>query len=86
MTTGANDSGGPETRNSAGFDSPRPPLTAIEPREAIISTYRDTSLGICIILTVADLRALGINTEEATTVQYWIDPETDQLKIASQAD
>jgi hypothetical protein len=52
-----------------------------EPREATISEYRNQALGICLVLTIRDLRALGLNVTETSTVQYWI--EANQLRIAS---
>lgn len=72
-----------ETNDSTNQE-PQGQSLATEPREATVSEYHDQPLGICLILTIEDLRALGVNTVETTKVQYWI--ESNHLKIASQTE
>jgi len=57
-----------------------------EPREASVSKYRDQPLGVCLLLTIADLRELDITVEDTRVVQYWVDSEDNQLKISPQED
>lgn len=51
-------------------------------REAKIAQHRGEKIGVCIVLTVTELRALGVDTESANTVRYWVSEEDGQLKFA----
>ncbi len=58
--------------------------TKSNPRIASLSKFHDQPLGVCVVLTAADLTALGINPSGVTTVLYWIDPDEQQLCLSGQ--
>jgi len=52
-------------------------------RDARVAEYDDMRIGVCIYLTVRDLRELGINLSqiESDVVEYTIDGETSRLVV-----
>lgn len=54
-------------------------------REAKVTVYDGSPVGLCLFLSVSDLAELeiSINQSQSTTVEYSIDPTTGQLKIQS---
>lgn len=49
-------------------------------RVATVSASSDTAVGVCIFLTVNDLRELGIPVS-AGEIEYSIDSRTDQIAV-----
>lgn len=60
--------------------------TSDQSRRATVSTEDGSALGVCLYLTPADLRALGIDPECTDAISYEIDAETGQLTIRDAAD
>ena len=54
-----------------------------KPRPARVAEYNENQIGICIILTMSELRALGIdlNQTETDLVEYAINEKTSRLAI-----
>jgi hypothetical protein len=54
-----------------------------ESRYARIADYDDTQVGICIYLTVLDLRELGIDLSrvDANVIEYTIEDDTSRLAM-----
>lgn len=46
---------------------------AIEPRSAQISAYQGHKIAVCLVLSVSDLRCLGIDIESTEQIAYRID-------------
>ena len=54
-----------------------------KPRPARVAEYNGTHIGVCIFLTMSELRALGINLSQTETdlVDYAINEKTSRLAI-----
>jgi hypothetical protein len=52
-------------------------------RTASVATFDDQPVGVCIVLSPVDLRALGVDPDTTTTVRYWADTQDHQLRLRS---
>jgi hypothetical protein len=59
------------------------PELVTKPRSARVAAYNGKQVGVCIFLTVSELRELGINLSQIDTeiVEYAIDEKTSKLAI-----
>ena len=71
-----------EDQSRSTVDSDKPELVN-KPRSARIAEYGGKQVGVCIFLTVSELRELGINLSQIDTevVEYAIDEKTSKLAI-----
>lgn len=69
-----------QSRCSVDFEKPE---LVNKPRSARIAEYGERQVGVCIFLTVSELRELGINLGQIDTevVEYVIDEKTSKLAI-----
>lgn len=51
-------------------------------REAAISSHRDQPVGVCIVLTAAELAALDIEPGEVNSIRYEVEPEGNCVSIS----
>jgi hypothetical protein len=56
-------------------------LLTENPRRAAISSLSGHQIGVCIYLAVVDLRSLDIEVEDASEIQYHIDPDSQMVAV-----
>lgn len=52
-------------------------------RTASVATFDNQPVGVCIVLSPVDLRALGVDPDTTTAVRYWADAQDHQLRLRS---
>jgi hypothetical protein len=58
-------------------------MTDRKPETAELNSYKNGATGACIYLSPTDLRELGVDPTVAS-LTYWVDSETQQLRITNQ--
>ncbi|MFB6187465.1 MAG: hypothetical protein ABEI86_11440 [Halobacteriaceae archaeon] len=56
------------------------PVAESNPRSAVLSHRDGIPIGVCIVLSVADLEALEISTDEVDSIHYWVDPDENVVE------
>lgn len=68
-------------KNTSSETSKRDNIDRDQSRIARISTHKENSKGVCIYLSSADLRLLGISVNESTHIAYYIDQQKRRINL-----